>query len=397
MKGSTRVGLGVIDQGLSSVSNALFLVVVARVATVEEFGAVSLAYALFVFGLAVQRASIGTLTSLATAKGHPFSMGVPLLAALVIVTVGMLLRAVIGLDDYPAFYVILLGTFLFYPQDLLRYVSIAQRRVGQAVVSDAIWFAVTLTLFCVSLGSSRLSVDLVVGFWVVLGAGSALAAIAAPMRRDLALRTGWLKAHGHELRFLGPEAVLSAVAPLVLASVLAHYMSLEDVAAVRGAGTILGPVSTLFAAIQVVLLPEMARILGEHRVRMATAQAVLMSVLVLVWGGCFLLLPDDLGRQILGATWTASRAVLVWATLELVIWALGSGSVALLTSYRRWQALLAIRAVYLVAVACALGLTVPSGDVTDVMVGMVVASAITCTLLFLAAKSLKRRSAALDA
>lgn len=395
MRGIQRVGLGVIDQGLSSVSNALFLVAVARVASVDEFGAVGLAYALFVFGLTVQRSSIGTLTSLVTSAKHPPPVVLSLLAALVVVAAGLVMKTFIGLDDHPAYYVILLSALVIYPQDLLRYVSIAQRRVALAVVSDGTWFVVTLALFALSFTRIAPGVTMMTVAWVVVGAGVGLAALVIPLRRDLALRTDWWGDHAYELRTLGPDALLSAAAPLVLASVVAHYMSLQDVAAVRGAGTLLGPLSSLFSAIQVVLLPEMARIFGGRRVQLASAQAALMSLLVLVWGGCLFLLPGVVGEQILGDTWSATRTVLIWATLELMVWALASGPVALLTSYRRWQRLLGLRVIYILAVACALALTVGSGDIAHVMIGMVAASAINLTLLLvLAARERARVRAA---
>ena len=183
-----------------------------------------------------------------------------------------------------------------------------------------------------------------------------------------------------------------AVAPLVLASVVAHYMTLEDVAAVRGAGTLLGPLAALFTAIQVVLLPEMVRIIRGRRVQLASAQAALMSLLVLGWGGCLFLLPDAVGEHILGDTWSASRSVLIWATLELVLWALASGPVALLTSYRRWRTLLGLRVAYVATVACALAVTVSSGEISRVMIGMLAASAANCTFLLVVAAHEKGRA-----
>lgn len=394
MRGVRRVGLGVVDQGLSSISNAVFLVAVARVATVQEFGAISLAYALFVFGLTVQRSSIGTLTSLAITTRHPPPVVLSLLGALVMVVAGLVLKAFVGLDDHPAYYVILLSCFVTYPQDLLRYVSIAQRRVELAVVSDAIWFVVTLALFCLTLVGAAPSVTVMTAVWVVGGAGAALAALVVPLRSKPALRTGWWGDHASELRTLGPDALLSAVAPLVLASVVAHYMSLGDVAAVRGAGTLLGPLASLFSALQVVLLPELVRLLGGRRERLASAQAVLMSALVLVWGGCLYLLPDAAGQQVLGETWSASRTVLIWATLELAVWALASGPVALLTTYRRWKTLLGLRVAYIATVACALGLTVGSAEISHVMIGMLVASTVNFTFVVVLAGRDKGRAPA---
>lgn len=391
MKGVRRVGLGVIDQGLSSISNAVFLVAVARVASVEEFGAVSLAYALFVFGLAVQRSSLGTLTALAATVRRPPPLAAALLGALLVVVVGVVLGVLVGVDKHPVYYVILVASLVIYPQDLLRYDAIAQQRVGLAVVSDGLWFLVTLALLGASVLGAPISVFAMACTWLAVGAAPALVALALPLRDSLELRTRWVADHVADLRVLGPDAVLSAVAPLVLASVVAHYLSLNDVAAVRGAGTLLGPVSTLFSALQVVLLPEMARLLGENRLRLAAGQAVVMSLVVALWGGFLFLIPDSAGRELLGDTWSASRAVLIWATLELVMWACASGPVALLTSYRRWNELLSLRVAYLVAVACALGVTVSSGAVATVMIGMLAASVVNCALFYVVAARQQRR------
>lgn len=382
-----RLGLGVIDQGLSSISNALFLVAVAREAGLEEFGAVSFAYALFAFGLAVQRASMGTLISLSEGGGNvPPPVFLSLLWAVVVVVVGLVLGATIGDDESAAYYVVVGGCLVVYPQDLLRYSAIAERRAGLAVVSDASWAAVTLALLLASLSGLTLSVTAMSVVWVVLGAGAALVAIAVPLRRRMTLGVRWLRDHVAELRTLGPDALLASLAPLLLASVMAHYMSLGDVAAVRGAGTLLGPAAMLFSALPIVLLPEMARVLGNDRSRLATAQALVMCLFVLVWGGCLALLPASVGEQILGETWTGSRAILLWAVLELVMWALASGPIALLGTYHRWRTLLFVRVAYLITVAFALSMTVTSGSVSRVMIGMVLASASNCLILSLAAR-----------
>jgi O-antigen/teichoic acid export membrane protein len=381
-----RLGLGVVDQGLSSLSNVLFLVVVAREAGLEEFGAVSFAYTLFAFGLAVQRMSMGTLTSLEAGKSAPPPVRDSLLWAAAVVVVGVILGGRVGGGGSAAYYLIVAGCFVIYPQDLLRYKVIAERRVGFAVASDASWVLVTLTMLVLSILGVGLSVTVIVFVWMVLGAGLALTVIAVPLRRSLTLRGGWFRKHRYELRTLGPDALLTSLAPLLLASVLAQHMSLGDVAAVRGAGTLLGPATMLFSALPVVLLPEMARVFGEDRSRLALAQAGVMSVLVLAWGGCVGLLPDSVGEQVLGAAWAGSRAILWWSMLDMVLGALASGPIALLGTYRKWATLLLVRVVYLATVAGSLVVTVSSGNLVHVMIGMVFASALSVVVLGVASR-----------
>ena len=386
MTGIRRVGLGVIDQGLSSVSNVLFLVAVAREAGLEEFGAVSFAYALFAFGLAVQRTSVGTLISLSAGR----NVGPPLLGsflwAVAIAAIGTVLGATVGDGGSAAYYVVLGGCLIIYPQDVLRYSAIAERRVELAVISDGSWVCVTLALLVVSLAGATLTVTAMALVWVLLGASAALVTIAVPLRSLIALPSRWFREHVGELRTLGPDALLASTVPLLLAAVMAQYMSLGDVAAVRGTSTLLGPVAMLTSALPVVLLPEMARLFGDDRARLATAQAVVMSLVVMTWGGLLALLPDVAGEQVLGETWSSSRAIWLWAVLEIALWALATGPIALLGAYRRWRTLMLARIAYLVTVVCVLGVTVSGGSLSRVMMGMVLASALNCLILTVAAR-----------
>lgn len=390
-----RLGLGVIDQALSSLSNVFFLVAAARVAGVDEFGAVSFAYALFAFGMAVQRSSLGLLVSLSAGTRRPPPVVLSLAWAAVVAAIGVVLGSTVGDGGSSAYYVLVGACLLVYPQDLLRYSAIAEHRAERAVASDAAWFAVTLGLLLTSLAGLRVDVTAMTLTWVLAGGGTALVVILVPQRsRPRSGGRGWLHEHAGELRVLGPDALLACLAPLLLAAVMTSYMTLGDVAAVRGAGTLLGPAAVLFSALPAVMVPELVRVLGDDRARLAIAQAAVMSVLVLAWAGCLALVPLAIGEQVLGETWVGSRAILPWVVLEQVVWALASGPISLLSAYRRWRTLLTIRVAYLTAVGCALAVTVGSGNLTWVMAGMVVAAAANCTILVLASRGLHRGRAA---
>ncbi|RYC11535.1 hypothetical protein [Nocardioides zhouii] len=385
-----RLGLGVIDQALSSLSNVLFLVAVARVSGVEEFGAVSFGYALFAFGLSVQRSSIGLLVSLSARRNLPPPALLALLWALVVVALGLALGATVGDGGSAAYYVVVAGCLVVYPQDILRYNAIAQRRAGHAVLSDAIWTSATVALVLASLAGVSMDTTTMVLVWV--GAGC-VALVAIALAEQVAVASSprrWFADHADELRILGPDAVLASLAPLLLAATMAEFMTLGDVAAVRGAGTLLGPTAVLFAALPAVILPEMARILGDDRARLARVQAFVMGLLVVAWGGFLLLVPDDVGVHVLGETWTRSIAVLPYAVLELVMWALAAGPISLLSAYRRWRTLLLARVAYMAMVTCALAVTIASDSVVRVMIGMAVASAGNCLVLAIAARGLSR-------
>lgn len=386
-----RLGLGVVDQGLSSLSNVFFLVAAARTSTVEEFGAVSFAYALFAFGMAVQRSSLGLLVSLSSGTRQPPPLALSVLWAMLVASLGVALGRTIGDGGTAAYYVLVGACLLVYPQDLLRYGAIAERRADRAAVSDGAWFVVTLALLLSTLAGLDVDVTWMSLTWVLAGGGIALVVMLVPQRGDVRSDSrGWFHQHAGELRVLGPDALLASLAPLVLAAVMTSYMTFGDVAAVRGAGTLLGPAAVLFAALPAVMVPELVRVLGPDRSRLAAAQAVVMSVLVLAWAGCLILVPASIGEQILGETWTVSRSILPWVVTEQVVWALATGPISLLSAYRRWRMLLTVRVVYLGAVACALALTVPTGEIEWVMSGMVAAAVTNCVILWLASRRLHR-------
>lgn len=385
-----RLGLGVVDQGLSSLSNVLFLVAAARVAGVDEFGAVSFAYALFAFGMAVQRSSLGLLVSLSAGVGRPPPLVLSMVWATLVASLGVFLGLVVGDGGSAAYYVLVAACLLVYPQDLLRYGAIADRRADRAVVSDGAWFAVTLALLVSTLAGVRIDVTTMSLVWVLAGGGAALVVMLVAQRAEIRSGSEWLREHVDELRILGPDALLACLAPLLLAAVMTSYMTLGDVAAVRGAGTLLGPAAVLFSALPAVMVPELVRVLGDDRARLAAAQAGVMSVLVLAWAACLIMIPPHIGEQVLGETWSVSRAILPWVVLEQVVWALASGPISLLSAYRRWRTLLTVRVVYLVVVACALGLTVGSGNLTWVMTGMVAAATTNCAILWLASRRVHR-------
>jgi O-antigen/teichoic acid export membrane protein len=386
-----RLGLGVVDQALSSLSNVLFLVAAARSAGVDEFGAVSFAYALFAFGMSVQRSSLGLLVSLSSGSRQPPPLVLSLLWATLVAGLGVVLGRTIGDGGTWAYYVLVGAALVIYPQDLLRYSAIAERRADRATLSDGAWFVVTLALLLSTLAGLSLDVTAMSLIWVLGGGGAALLVMLLTQRQDLHANNGeWLRRHVGELRILGPDALLASLAPLLLAAVMTSYMTFGDVAAVRGAGTLLGPAAVLFAALPAVMVPELVRVLGADRSRLAAAQAAVMSVLVLAWAMCLILVPASIGEQVLGETWAVSRAILPWVVMEQVVWALATGPISLLSAYRRWRMLLTVRVVYLVAVACALALTVPSGDIEWVMSGMVAAAAANCAVLWFAAHHVSR-------
>jgi hypothetical protein len=150
-------------------------------------------------------------------------------------------------------------------------------------------------------------------FVVAWGSSAFLAAIFAAnqsqARPRLSGNVNWFILH----RDIGLPAIANTMAilgALQLAFVLISAVgSVEDLGALRGAQTLLGPLNIVGFAATSFAVPEIVRRdLGRRgHVRAALALSLLLASGAAVWGGILLLIPDSAGQELLGQTWPAAR------------------------------------------------------------------------------------------
>lgn len=371
-----RIGWGVLDQALSSLSNVVFMIALARVADTAVFGALSLAYAGTVFGLGVLRGSLGTLAATDSvgrlALKTPLKMAIAWAAATSAITLS--LAMLVGLS--PAYLALALGPLLVFPQDLLRYAAIARGRVRAAASADAIWLVLSVGILGWTLLPSSSGHDLAVVVVWLAGAGMALTVLAIALLRGQREDENSAAVDARELRTLIPLALLSTAVPLMLAAIIAAVLGSSDVAAVRGGSTLIGPVSLLLSAVPLVVLPLVAQARGTAGTNLARAQSVIMLAFVIAWGLMVLFLPDRTGTALLGPTWPLTHAIWLWVVLEYCTWALASGPQVRLQSERLWGVLFRLKVLYVLVASAFLAVTIPTGDLEHVMAGMLAAGLI---------------------
>lgn len=325
-----RLGWGVADQAMSSISNAAISIYAARSLPAADFGAFSLAYVTYSFalnasrGLATDplmirfsgtdrrswRAAVAGSTATAFLVGLGGAVCV-LVAALVLTGPARLAFLALGIT--------LPGLML---QDSWRYAFFALGRGSQAFVCDAIWAVAMLPALAFIRETHRQS-----GFWFVLSWGAAawLAGAAGPLQARvlprLALVRSWVSAH----RDLGPrylaENTANSGASQLRSYGLGLIAGLAAVGYVQAATTLMGPFMVVFMGMSLVTVPEASRVLRRAPRRLplfCLAVAAGLTVAALLWGGVLLVaLPRGFGQWLLGPIWKPAYPVVLPTTLGL--------------------------------------------------------------------------------
>ena len=320
---STRGTWSLVDQVLSSATNVGVGLAAARFLGPREFGAFSVAlltYAL-VLGLSsalssdplvirrseadVRRARGVESEACATA----FSFGA--VAGALVLSIGLLVdgpagRALVVLAP-------LLPALLL--QDALRYVFFARSDARSAAVNDAVWgLSALFGVLAVQLGWLNRSMSTLLAVWALsatLAAGVGLAQAGRIPRFSSV--PGWVRTNRRTSATFAADFFLMAGAGQIGLYAVGFTAGLDALGALRAALLLLGPLSMLTAGTRIFILPEGARVRDTAYERLPRAACLCTAMLVFcagLWGGVVLLLPDGVGRGLLGPSWDAARPLL---------------------------------------------------------------------------------------
>lgn len=363
-----RLGWGVADQGMSSLTNFLLSIYVARTLGAVQFGAFSLAYVTYGF---ILNASRGLATDpllvrfsgtdmpawrRAAARCTGTALVVGMAAGACAMAAGLLLGGTTGLG-FLALGLTLPGLLL---QDSWRYSFFALGRGHHAFFNDAVWAAVLLPSLAFLQMSGHANV-----FWLVLAWGAAASAGAAvgPLQArvvpSLAGVREWLSVH----RDLGPRFLVEGTADSAAGQLRVYgvdlILGLAAVGYIQAANTLMGPFRIVFFGMGLITLPEAARLLRRsprHLPLFCVSLSTGFALLGLAWGAVLLVaLPRGLGHLMLGNIWRPAYPLVLPATLSVMgICAsagAGTGLHALGAARRSLRAMLLSSAL---AVTCAL-------------------------------------------
>jgi O-antigen/teichoic acid export membrane protein len=324
------------DQGVSSLSNVVVAIFVARSLPDAGFGAFAAATIAYMVTTGTARSLIGEplLSRYSHAEADvrrrlvPDMLGATLVVSAAAAVVVALLAAVVGGASGSALLAMALVLPLMIVQDCWRYAFIVDRP-GAALGVDLVWLlGVALAMPLAPAGA-----DAAWFVWVwglAAGAGALVGWAAAGVNVGVPHPWRWLadnRAMGS--RFFGEFLTGQAVGQFVLACVGA-LSGLGVLGAVRAAQVFYGPLNTVHAGIYLAVVPEGAQARDRPAVlrRLMLGASGVLAGVALGWMCVGLVLPDRWGAELFGATWTDAQELMLPMGLAMMAGSLATGGFA---------------------------------------------------------------------
>ncbi len=326
-----RLGWGLVDQAVSSLTNFAVVLYVVRTVDATQFGAFSLAYVTYGFvlsasrglatgplqvrfsgtGLPAWRRAVGDCTGTAAVMGLVCGIGVLAAAALLEHTARVAFLA-LGLT--------LPGLLL---QDSWRYAFFALGRGSQAFLNDLVWALALLPALALLRVTHRQDV-----FWDVLawGAAAAVAAAAGAWQARVlprpSLAWAWLRQQGDlGFRYLAENTAINGANQLRTYAV-GIIAGLAAVGYLQAANTLMGPFMVIYLGMTLVTVPEAVRAMHRsprHLRLFCVLAGGGLAVMSLVWGAALLAaLPRGLGNWLLGPIWHPAYRLMLPLTISVM-------------------------------------------------------------------------------
>jgi O-antigen/teichoic acid export membrane protein len=339
-KASARLTWGIADQAMSSLTNFLLSIYVARSLGAAQFGAFSLAYVTYGFAINASRGlSIEPLlvrfsgTDLPTwRRATAGCAGTALLVGLATGVCALAAGALVGDTTGLAF----LGLGLTLPglllQDSWRYSFFALGRGHHAFINDTIWAVIQIPALVLLKVSGHANV-----FWFVLawggaaGIGAAIGSLQARVVPSLASAKDWLVRH----RDLGPrylaENTGGNASDTLRSYSVTYILGLTDTGYIQAANVLMGPFKIIFFGMGMITIPEAARLLRRSPRQLplfCAAVSAGLTLLALAWGVVLLVaLPRGLGHLMLGnRLWQPIYPLVLPAVLAIMAMCAATGA-----------------------------------------------------------------------
>lgn len=323
-----RLGWGVADQAVSSITNFAVNIYIARDLGAVQYGAFALAYVTYGFALNASR-GLATDPLLVRFSGADFQVwrravmnctGTALLVGLVTGACVLLAARPLGGAAEPAFLALGLTLPGLLLQDSWRFAFFALGRGSRAFINDVIWAVTLLPALVLLRWSGHADV-----FWFVLAWGTAgsVAAAIGPLQAGLVPRLSGAPAWLSRQRDLGPrytaEGTANSAAAQLRTYSLGIILGLAALGYVQAASTLMGPIQILIYGMGLVALPEAARILcrtPKHMPLFCGLISAGLALLGLSWGIVLMVaLPRGLGHWLLGSMWRPAYPLILPTTL----------------------------------------------------------------------------------
>ena len=125
------------------------------------------------------------------------------------------------------------------------------------------------------------------------------------------------------------------------------FAGLADSGGYRGAQLLFGPVQVALNALRIAVMPLLARARaagsGELLLRRGLIAGAGAAVAVLAWGTAALALPDTIGRELLGQSWSSTHELLLPMLCAQTMAAFGLGALLILRTAEALQSTFSTR------------------------------------------------------
>lgn len=325
-----QAGWSVVGQAASSVSNLLLMIVVARVATAVHFGVFALVLMFYVFAVRGQRSVVSTplLMSVAGATANRVSqeirgsIGASLLVGLGLGIPGALLGIILGGLAGELLVVLSLFIPVLLVQDGVRFAFIAQGKAAWSAACDVSWLVLQSTF---SLGLVLTHVNDVVIHTIAWGSAGALAGTGGLLLLRIlpSPRAGrhFLNRHRRLLPDLASDFATASMVDQLAPYVVAIVVGVAAAGALRAGLVLLGVVSVVIMGITPLAQLEATKLHMSAPKRdhlFVVAWAGIVGALSVLYGVVLIVLPDAIGRELLGDTWALTSTLLLPLALCLV-------------------------------------------------------------------------------
>lgn len=378
----SRLSLITVDQVLSSLSNIAALIWVAHAFDPVDFGRFSLIVMVYTVAQVAVRSLIST-----TVVVHPEEADARPRTILASATVtGLAAGVLTGLAGAG---LLLSGSALAWPvlalavpmpllvvQDVGRYLSIARREPGRAVVIDGLWFLLMIVGFGGALAGGLDSLVWPVLLWSWAGGISGLwvfVQYGLPDRDGVA----WVREHwSFSWRSL-VSGVASSGITLLFASLMTLFSSALAVAAYRAATLLAAPSTAVQLAVSTAAATDIARDREDQgawwgHVRKAIVICVAVGVVNLL---VLVFLPDPIGWAVLGEAWDLVQPLMLAISCKVLLMAGQSGLRAALIGRHRIQTAMVTDIVALLLIGVCMVAGAALGDAEGALWAMAVGTA----------------------
>jgi hypothetical protein len=346
-----RASWNLIDQMISSLTNAILSFMVARAVDPTTFGGFAVAFTVFTLVIGGARALCTAPLNIRFSDVDPAEQrraaaaatGLSLLIAVVVglgtVAAGLLLRGSTG----EALLVMGLVLPAVIVQDSYRYVFFSRQTPAMAAVNDGVWAVLQIGSVAVLLSAGVSSVGPFVLVWGVAGAAAVLLALRQSATLPSPRRAlGWLREQNDLTRYTFASWATQQGTMQGALLVIATIGTVVANGALRGAQILLGPATIISSSALTFAIPEFSRrrrtMTDRQWVLAACGVSAAVALLALCWGAIFLLMPDSVGEYLLNETWAGTRELLFAAVVGQVLACLTVGPVVMLYAIDRAKA-----------------------------------------------------------